>query len=848
MSVSRIFDSGLFKKERAAEQRYLPYSWHLTDHIISLSNGDLLACFKIEGRTHECASDRELITWHRDLNNLVKSFANDNIELWTHEYHHPVEEYPQQRFDHFFADYLDQYNHDLHTASDRYVNDLYLSVIYRQPGDKTQKFLSRFEKSSPAELQDLQAAALAGMQEICGQIAEGMQAYGVEPLGIYYRTKRGEKYFPTASTETLPNDEPLPHLHAYSSALELLYFLVNLEWSLVPVCSGKIGSFIMDNRVISSLWGDIIQLRAVDHNFYTTAIEIRDYDKATEPGQLNLLKEADFSYLLTQSFTIMSELTAKTLLEHQEKSMLETKDRSLSQLSQLGNALDMLLSKEFVMGNHHATLHVFDADEQQVQHNARKAKVLMTQCGLMAGNVSLASEAAYFAKLPGNQHFRPRPVPINSWNFLHLSPFHNFMRGKAENNPWGPAVTLLRTVSGTPLYFNFHATPIEEDSRGKRPLGHTLILGRSGAGKTTVLNFLLAQSMKFSPRLFCYDRDRGMEPFIRSVGGLYTTLQTGVPSGFCPLQLAPTPRNISFVKNLLRVCVETLKGSALSSAMATAIYTAVDAVMDEDSLIPHAERNISALLTFVEDVQEQSISLCSLVKEWTRQGEYGWLFDNPNDQLDLHTNDVYGFDLKEFISEGENNAVSLARTPLLMYLLYRIRQSIDGSRRVIQCFDEFHAYLDDQVLEEEVRRGIKTDRKKDAVYIFATQEPTDALDSNIGKTIVQQTVTKLCLENPDADEHDYLHGLKLTEAEFSALRSIPENSRQFLVKQGLQSALATLDLRPRADANSPENRERMENILSILSGTPDNAERIEGAIAQYGDAPQSWLPAFWKNR
>ncbi|STL58817.1 putative type IV secretory pathway VirB4 component [Escherichia coli] len=153
---------------------------------------------------------------------------------------------------------------------------------------------------------------------------------------------------------------------------------------------------------------------------------------------------------------------------------------------------------------------------------------MLSQCGFVGGGVGLASEAAYFAKIPGNQKWAPRPTPINSWNFFHFSPYHNFMRGKPDNNPWGPAVTMFRTANGTPLYFNFHVTPLEERSIGKRPLGHMLLTGTSGEGKTTLLDFLLCQCMKFSPRMFCYDRDRGMEPFIRSVGGYYKVLQQGV--------------------------------------------------------------------------------------------------------------------------------------------------------------------------------------------------------------------------------------------------------------------------------------------------------------------------------
>ncbi|SPW81754.1 putative Pilx3-4/VirB3-4 protein, putative conjugal transfer protein [Escherichia coli] len=112
------------------------------------------------------------------------------------------------------------------------------------------------------------------------------------------------------------------------------------------------------------------RIRTVDHNFYTTGIEFREYEEDTEPGQLNMLKEADFEYLLTQSFSCLSESSAKTFLTHQEKSLQETRDRAQSQLAQLGTALDMLTSREFVMGYHHGTVHVWDND--QTRYSAKR--------------------------------------------------------------------------------------------------------------------------------------------------------------------------------------------------------------------------------------------------------------------------------------------------------------------------------------------------------------------------------------------------------------------------------------------------------------------------------------------
>lgn len=119
----------------------------------------------------------------------------------------------------------------------------------------------------------MQAEAFTGMEEVCEQIMEGMKGYGIKRLGIYYRDKNGEEIALTDAEEKQSLlevdeadifDEPVmlnvadtvpPTAHAYSKALEFLYFLVNLEWSIVPVCRDRIGSYIMENRVVSSVWG-----------------------------------------------------------------------------------------------------------------------------------------------------------------------------------------------------------------------------------------------------------------------------------------------------------------------------------------------------------------------------------------------------------------------------------------------------------------------------------------------------------------------------------------------------------------------------------------------------------------
>uniref|UniRef100_UPI0037043029 hypothetical protein n=1 Tax=Enterobacter cloacae TaxID=550 RepID=UPI0037043029 len=72
----------------------------------------------------------------KTLITLVKSFGTDHVELWTHEYHHEAKEYPDGEYDHFFPAYVDQYNRKLHGDSKQLINDLYLTVIYKQVGIK----------------------------------------------------------------------------------------------------------------------------------------------------------------------------------------------------------------------------------------------------------------------------------------------------------------------------------------------------------------------------------------------------------------------------------------------------------------------------------------------------------------------------------------------------------------------------------------------------------------------------------------------------------------------------------------------------------------------------------------
>ena len=98
-------------------------------------------------------------------------------------------------------------------------------------------------------------------------------------------------------------------------------------------------------------------------------------------------------------------------------------------------------------------------------------------------------EAAYWAQFPGNFRYIVRKTPITTDNFAALCSLNNDPRGNQWGNHWGEAVALLKTPGNLPYYFNFH--PPGSD------VGHTLILGMTGSGKTLLTCFLMAAAMKY---------------------------------------------------------------------------------------------------------------------------------------------------------------------------------------------------------------------------------------------------------------------------------------------------------------------------------------------------------------
>jgi type IV secretion system protein VirB4 len=777
---------------------FIPYSTHVTDHVIKTREGDYLQIWKIAGIAFETADPAEILARHDGFNQFVRGLAGGHVALWSHRLRRRVS-------DHFETHYGNRFCRELAT---RYyasfagyrmmVNELYLTVVYRPNRTKLGRAFSRAARRTRDDIRRDQHDALKVVADLAAQVESSLKPYDPVALGVYSR-------------QSVFSQRP----RQFSSALELLGYLVNAEWEPVPVPAGLIREALPTSRLF--VGAEKVEIRMPAATRYAAMLDLKDYPEDTEPGMLNGLLYGDYEYIETQSFTILDKPTAKEALERQRNQLIAGEDVAVAQVEAMDQALNDLINGDFVLGEYHYSLAVLGDTSSDVSRSVAKARTQLADAGFQTALIDLVADAAWFAQLPGNWRYRPREAKLTSRNFCGLSCLHNFATGKRDGNPWGEAITIVKTPSGQPLYLNFHVTPDKKDSLDEKALANTQIIGQAGAGKTVLELFLLAMATKYGITAVLYDKDRGTEIAIRAMGGTYTVFRRGEPTGLNPFQMEPNASVLDFWERLVRKLVDT--GGPLAAKDEHDISRAVREVARMDKPL----RRLSMVRQLLPNVGENSLH--ARLAKWCAGGRLGWVLDNPTDRIELARDGLFGFDDTELLDDAE------VSTPITMYLLHRTESLIDG-RRFIYVMTEFWKRLSDPVFTDFAKNKQKTIRKQNGLGIFDTQSPAYVLRIEIASALVEQSVTFFFLPNPQADYDDYVRGFKLTEAEFNIVRNLGENSRLFLMKQGHRSAIGRLDLAGLGD------------VLDVLSGTTDNVELLDAIRAQVGDEPEDWLPVF----
>ena len=776
---------------------FVPFSSLVSPHDVITRGGDYLRVWRLDGVAFECADEQLVAERHEALCSLLRNLAGGRWGVWTHRLHRLVSDRLQDPPAAGFArDLSCAYQAGL-TDGRLMSSELYLTLVHRPDASRLTRALRPRQRTRDA-IAAAQSEALKAMEERSAFVERVLRGFGPRLLGC--RQQQGR---------------------SYSEVGEFLGYLVNGHWRPIPMVAGPLYRSLPTARL--TFGADKLELRLGGDRRYAALVDIKEYADAVEPGVLDALLYEDSEFIEAQSFSILPRRDAMRALELQRDQLIASDDVVASQIADMDEALDELGDGQFCMGEYHYSLTVFGDDVADAGRRAARAiGAVGESSSLQMSPVDLVADAAWFAQMPGNWQWRPRDARLSSRAFAALASAHNFATGKRDGNPWGEALALLKTPAGQPFYLNLHSSPDGEDSEDRKLPGNTLIIGSTGVGKTTLEMFLLALTRKWDPmpRLVLFDLDRGCEIAMRALGGTYFALEAGKPTGCNPLQRDPTPARLQFWEQLVRTCIAT-PALPLMPADERAIAEAVKAV----AMMPATLRRFSTIRQNLPKGGDNS--LFERLGRWCQGGALGWVFDQADDRLmDLQHTSVIGFDTTGFLDLPE------VRTPVMMYLLQVMEELVDGER-LIYVISEFWKALDHEIFSDFARHRQKTIRKQNGLGIFDTQSPSDVLRHPIGRTMVEQSVTKIFLANPEAQHDEYVEGFGLTEAEFEIVRNLSaRGGRRFLVKQGHASALCELDLAG------------LEDFITVLSATTDNIVLLDEIRARLGDDPALWLPVL----
>ncbi|RCI80109.1 conjugal transfer protein TrbE [Brucella anthropi] len=479
-------------------------------------------------------------------------------------------------------------------------------------------------------------------------------------------------------------------------------------------------------------------------------LTIVGFPTATTPGLLDEMNRLPFPYRWSTRAILLDKIDATRLLTRIRrqwfakrksiaailKEVMTNEQSALVDTDAANKALDADMALQELgadvagMAYVTATVTVWDADPRLADEKLRLAEKVIQGRDFTAMVETVNAVDAWLGSLPGHAYANVRQPPISTLNLAHMIPLSAVWAGPERNEHLGaPPLLYGKTEGSTPFRFSLHIGDV----------GHTLVVGPTGAGKSVLLALMALQFRRYAnSQVFAFDFGGSIRAAALAMGGDWHDLGGGLTEGsdgsvsLQPLARIDDTYERAWAADWI-VAILMREGVAITPEVKEHIWTALTSLASA----PVEERTITGLSVLL-----QSNDLKQALRPFCVGGAYGRLLDAEAEHLG--SSQVQAFEIEGLVGTGAAPAV-------LAYLFHRIGDRLDG-RPTLLIIDEGWLALDDEGFAGQLREWLKTLRKKNASVIFATQSLSDIDGSNIAPAIIESCPTRLLLPNERAIE------------------------------------------------------------------------------------------------
>ncbi|MBS97623.1 MAG: conjugal transfer protein TrbE [Oceanospirillaceae bacterium] len=762
---------------------WLPWAGLVASGVVLNKDGSFQRTARFRGPDLDSATQGEMIATTARLNNALRRLGS-GWALVIEAERQPAADYPQSDFPEALSWLVDEERRAaFEDAGQHFESNYHLTLQYLPPEESHARAARMLYENAPGEGVDWRGRLDAFVAET-DRVFDLLD--GVMPAIAW-----------------LDDGQTLTYLHATISTHR---YEIG-----VPEVPFHLDALLTD----CSLVGGLAPILG-DHHL--RVVSVRGFPTSTWPGILDDLNRLGFAYRWSTRFLCMDKAEAEKALGRlrrqwfakrknvvallretifQQESPLVDTDAN-NKAADADAALQELGSDQVAFGYLTATVTVMDTDADLADEKRRMVERVIQGRGFVTIPETLNAVDAWFSSIPGNAYANVRQPIVSTLNLAHLMPVSAVWAGPERNDHLdGPPLIVTRTDGATPFRLVTHIGDV----------GHTLVVGPTGMGKSVLLATLAMQFRRYpASRIFAFDMGRSMRATILGLGGEHYDLGGDGGIAFQPLAQIELASYRTWA-------AEWVEGRLLHEGVAigpdekAAIWSALESLAGA----PVEQRTMTGLSVLL-----QSNALRQALAPYALGGAHGKLLDADHDRLG--SAEGQAFEMEELM---HSKAAVLA---VLGYLFARFDERFDGAPSLL-ILDESWLFLDDPVFAARIRQWLKTLRKKNVSVIFATQSLADIKDSSIAPAIIESCASRIFLPNPQATEpqiRTIYEGFGLNSRQIEIVATA-QPKRDYYYQSRLGNRLFDLDLGAVAlafaGASTPQDQRAIDRVL-LDAGEP----------------------------